>query len=29
VAAANVAAADVAYAWVLQQTQGAGRAEAG
>jgi pyruvate ferredoxin oxidoreductase gamma subunit len=29
VAAANVAAANVAYDWVLQQTQGAGRAEAG
>ncbi len=29
VAEANVAAANVAYAWVLQQMQGAGRAEAG
>jgi pyruvate ferredoxin oxidoreductase gamma subunit len=29
VAAANVTAANVAYAWVLQQMQGAGRAEAG
>jgi pyruvate ferredoxin oxidoreductase gamma subunit len=29
VAAANVTAANVAYAWVLQQMQGVGRAEAG
>jgi len=29
VAAANVTAANVAHAWVLQQMQGAGRAEAG